>query len=102
MRHSLINKLCCPFDKGDLELKVFVTDTSEHIIEGMLTCKHCSRYYPIAYGVPIMSPDEYREPALEAPMLQRWENKLSGNYAADFRLLTNEKERGNKADALNS
>ena len=61
MRQSLINKLCCPFDKSDLNLKVFVTDASENIIEGLMTCPTCHRYYPIAYGVPIMTPDEYRE-----------------------------------------
>ena len=92
MRQSLIQKLCCPFDKQDLELKTFVKDTEENIVEGLLTCPHCKRYYPIAYGVPIMTPDEYREPQLETPLLERWENKLNGIYAEGFRMLTNEKE----------
>ena len=88
MSPSLIKKLCCPFDKQDLELNVFVKSTDENIIEGMLTCPHCKRYYPIAYGVPIMTPDEYRESGLETPLLERWEDKLNGNNAEGFRLLT--------------
>ncbi|HSU51787.1 MAG TPA: Trm112 family protein [Segetibacter sp.] len=87
MRQSLMNKLCCPFDKQDLELKVFAQETSGNITEGMLTCNHCKRYYPIVYGVPIMSPDEYREPLLEAPLIKKWENKLEGTYLKDFRLI---------------
>ena len=39
-----------------------------------------------------MTPDEYREPQLETPLLERWENKLNGIYAEGFRMLTNEKE----------
>jgi uncharacterized protein YbaR (Trm112 family) len=88
MRQSLISKLCCPFDKGDLQLKIFAQDTAGNISEGMLTCQHCKRYYPIVYGVPIMSPDEYRERLLEAPLLEKWENKLQGNYVEGFTLLT--------------
>ena len=87
MRQSLMNKLCCPFDKQDLELKVFAQETSGNITEGMLTCNHCKRYYPIVYGVPIMSPDEYREPLLEAPLIKKWGNKLEGTYLKDFRLI---------------
>ena len=92
MRQSLVDKLCCPFDKQDLELKVFTRDTEDNIKEGMLTCKHCKRYFPVVYGVPIVSPDEYREPMLEAPILKTWENKLDGSHREGFRLLNDEKE----------
>lgn len=89
MKHTLIDKLCCPFDKQDLELKIFLQDTEGNINEGMLTCKHCKRYYPIVYGVPIMSPDEYRQPMLEAPIIKRWENKLPGTFTEGFKLIDN-------------
>ena len=92
MRQSLAKKLCCPFDKQELELKVFVQDTEQNIIEGIFTCTHCKRYYPIVYGIPIMTPDEYRELQLEAPVLERWQNKLSGNFAAGLRLLESSSE----------
>lgn len=73
MKLKTIDKLCCPFDKGDLQLQVLVKDIEHNVLEGMLTCKTCQRKYPIVYGVPIMAPDEYRQPALERPVIQRWQ-----------------------------
>lgn len=87
MKQSFVNKLCCPFDKENLELKVFAKDTDENIIEGMLTCAHCKRYYPIAYGIPIMTPDEYRERSLETPLLERWQHGLGYTHTEGFKLL---------------
>lgn len=72
MQLKTIAKLCCPFDKKDLELQVLAKDTNENIIEGILSCLHCQRKYPIIYGVPIMSPDEYRQIKLEQPVIERW------------------------------
>lgn len=86
MHPDFLKKLCCPFDKKDLTVKVFATDTNNHIIEGLLSCEHCSRYYPIIHGVPVMSPDEYREWSLEAPIVKQWEHKLDGKKLESFRL----------------
>lgn len=87
MRIETIKKLCCSFDKADLQLTVISKDVQENIIEGTLFCKECKRIYPIVSGIPIMSPDEYREFRLEQPLLQRWtENKVSAN----FRLMENQ------------
>ena len=72
MRNSLLNKLCCPQDKSDLNLQVFVKLEDGAVQEGILSCPHCGRYYPIIYGIPIMTPDEYREKALEEPLLKKW------------------------------
>lgn len=83
MRASLMDKLCCPFDKHDLTLKVFLKNESGDILEGLLSCPVCKRYYPIIYGIPIMTPDEYREKALEQPVMQRW---LPEHTSKGFRL----------------
>jgi uncharacterized protein YbaR (Trm112 family) len=72
MRLKTIDKLCCPFDKQDLRLQVFVKDVDENVLEGLLTCTGCRRKYPIVYGVPIMSPDEYRQMELEQPIMEQW------------------------------
>lgn len=85
MTDSLLNKLCCPIDKQDLTLKIFVKKEDGSVVEGLLTCPHCGRYYPIVYGIPIMTPDEFRERALEEPILKKW--GLKGD--ADHRLLLN-------------
>ncbi|MEO3402614.1 Trm112 family protein [Mucilaginibacter sp. CAU 1740] len=72
MQLKTINKLCCPFDKSDLDLQVLAKDTEQNIIEGILTCTSCQRKYPIVYGVPIMAPDEYRQMQLEQPIVEKW------------------------------
>lgn len=87
MKIETIKKLCCSFDKADLELTAISKDVQENILEGMLFCNECKRIYPIVSGIPIMSPDEYREFRLEQPLLQRWtKNKVSEN----FRLMENQ------------
>ncbi|HSC55504.1 MAG TPA: Trm112 family protein [Phnomibacter sp.] len=92
MRKETIEKLCCPFDKSDLQLKTIATDVETNIIEGFLFCNHCQRVYPIVKGIPIMSPDEYREFKLEQSILNRWtESKVADN----FRLTRNKTEETN-------
>ncbi|MCG8306679.1 MAG: hypothetical protein MI975_04750 [Cytophagales bacterium] len=71
MKKTLIDKLCCPMDKKALQLRIFKKD-DEEIIEGLFTCTECGRYYPVVHGLPIMTPDEYREKALEEPILNKW------------------------------
>ncbi|UOB17174.1 Trm112 family protein [Abyssalbus ytuae] len=72
MKKSFLQKLCCPIDKHELEIRIFLQDEKENIIEGLLTCPSCKRYYPVIYGIPIMTPDEYREKSLEEPLLKKW------------------------------
>ena len=88
MKQSLLNKLACPFDKGDLSIKVFKKN-QEEILEGLLTCGHCQRYFPIIYGIPIMSPDEYREISRELPLIEKWgESLLIENGSPTFQLVS--------------
>ncbi len=88
----MIDILVCPFDKQTLSLKIYTKDLNDNIIEGLFSCIHCNRYYPIIQGIPIMSPDEYREPLLEAPILKRWENHLEGYTVDGLRLITKSEE----------
>jgi len=71
MRIETIEKLCCPFDRSNLELTAITRDLDDSIINGMLKCNACKRVYPIVYGIPIMSPDEYRNAELEQPLIQQ-------------------------------
>lgn len=87
MKISTIEKLCCSFDKADLELTIVTKDIDGNIIEGILCCSSCNRVYPIVSGIPIMSPDEYREPKLEQPLLERLGK---GDLINNFRLLKGE------------
>ena len=87
MRIKTIEKLCCPFDKSDLNLTIISQDETDNITEGLLICDNCKRVYPIISGIPIMSPDEYREFRLEQPMLERWQKYLAGKKVENFKLI---------------
>jgi uncharacterized protein YbaR (Trm112 family) len=86
MKLTTLNKLCCPFDKADLSIQIIAQELQENILEGLLTCKVCNRYYPIIKGIPIMSPDEYREFKLEQPLIESWQSHLPGMKFKNYRL----------------
>lgn len=86
MKESFAEKLCCPIDKQDLDMRVFVKHEDGEIIEAVLTCPKCSRYFPVIYGIPIMSPDEYRDKAIEAPTLKKWGLRLKGSEPEKYLL----------------
>lgn len=75
MKNVILEKLCCPFDKQDLQLTPFTTQ-GDDVKEGLLVCNSCRRYYPIISGIPIMSPDEYRATEFEHPFLEKWQHQL--------------------------
>ncbi len=55
MRHKLLDILCCPVCKGNLDLTV--SEENEHeILEGVLACKKCGVDYPIHEGIPDLLP----------------------------------------------
>lgn len=54
MKKELMEILCCPVCKGDLELKIEKGDRNE-IINGKLICKKCG-VYKIEDGMPNLLP----------------------------------------------
>lgn len=62
MKESLMEILCCPVDKGDLELDIQERD-DEEILEGTLTCSECGEAYPIEDGIPNLLPPDMRDEA---------------------------------------
>ncbi|MFB6110877.1 MAG: methytransferase partner Trm112 [Halodesulfurarchaeum sp.] len=62
MNEELMDIVCCPVDKADLELEVETRDDGE-IIEGTLTCTECGAVYPIDDGIPNLLPPDMREEA---------------------------------------
>ena len=70
-----MNILACPIDKYyPLELRVFQEE--EDIVEGLITCPKCLRWYPIRGEIPEMLPDELREEKDELPFLRKWKDKI--------------------------
>lgn len=84
MHLETIKKLCCPFDKSDLTLKIITIDHQDNVLEGLLLSTTSDRVYPIVSGIPIMSPDEYRDFKMEQPILERWIKYLDGNNADNY------------------
>ncbi len=62
MKESLLDIICCPVDKGPLELEVEERDDGE-IVTGGLTCGECGERYPIEDGIPNLLPPDMREAA---------------------------------------
>mgnify|MGYP005851329091 FL=1 len=60
MKESLMDVICCPLDKADLDLDVTERDGNE-ILEGTLTCTECGETYPIEDGIPNLLPPDMRE-----------------------------------------
>jgi len=60
MRKKLMDILCCPVCKGDLELKIAVEDEDE-VLEGSLFCSSCNVYYEIHDGIPNLLPQEQQK-----------------------------------------
>jgi uncharacterized protein YbaR (Trm112 family) len=46
------------------------------VIDGILYCKKCSRFYPIIDEIPIMLPDELRDKQKDLQFLKKWENYI--------------------------
>ena len=79
MQRKLLKILVCPIDKTYPLKLIELEDKLDNIIEGILYCNKCKRYYPIIEEIPIMLPDKLRNEKLEIKFLNKWKNKLSEN-----------------------
>ncbi|MBZ6493718.1 methytransferase partner Trm112 [Natrinema longum] len=60
MNESLLDILCCPLDKHDLELEDAEYDDDD-VVGGDLVCTECGEAYPIEDGIPNLLPPDMRE-----------------------------------------
>ena len=60
MDTKLMEILCCPECKGELELKVSEQE-GEEIFNGELLCAKCDAIYSIDDGIPNLLPKEYHD-----------------------------------------
>lgn len=59
MKKDLLDILCCPVSKGELELTVEREEDGE-VIEGTLYCEESDETYEIEDGIPDLLPPEAR------------------------------------------
>lgn len=60
MKEGLMEILCCPVCKGELELEVRETDGDE-VVEGTLRCGECPEEYEVSDGIPNLLPPDMRD-----------------------------------------
>jgi uncharacterized protein YbaR (Trm112 family) len=67
--------LACPIDKHHpLDLHVF--DEENEVVEGIIVCAECNRFYPIIDEIPHMLPDNLRSKDEDLKFLKKWIEKL--------------------------
>jgi uncharacterized protein YbaR (Trm112 family) len=79
MKTDLMNILACPICKNpDLELIIFEQKDQE-VLNGLIFCNKCSRYYPIRNTIPIMLPDDLRKSDEDLKFLEKHKTKIPSN-----------------------
>jgi uncharacterized protein YbaR (Trm112 family) len=82
MKRKLMEILACPIDKHHpLELHVF--EEKDEIVEGLIVCSKCLRWYPIRDEIPEMLPDELRKEDEDLPFLKKWKEKIPENVVSE-------------------
>jgi len=77
MRRKLLDILACPIDKHyPLQLLEFSTKEPDVIVDGVLLCDACKRFYPIVDEIPVMLPDELRSRREDLEFLGKWKDRL--------------------------
>ena len=76
MKRRLLDILACPIDKHyPLQLMEFNAN-GEIIVDGVLLCTECKRYYPIIDEIPVMLPDDLRSKKEDIEFLSAWKERL--------------------------
>jgi len=79
--------LACPVDGGSpLEVRPFRCESGDgrggrEIVEGILRCPICGRWYPVADGIPSLLPDALRGDAAERDFRDRWRDRIDAPSA---------------------
>ena len=76
MKKSMLDILACPIDKY-YPLELFdINSKTDDVIEGILFCTKCNRYYPIKEEIPVMLPDELRKRQEDLEFLRKWQSRI--------------------------
>jgi uncharacterized protein YbaR (Trm112 family) len=77
MRRKLLDILACPIDKSyPLKLLEFSTKDPDVIVDGVMICNQCQRFYPIIDEIPVMLPDDLRNKKEDMDFLTRWRDRI--------------------------
>jgi uncharacterized protein len=77
MRRKLLDILACPIDKFyPLRLLEFTDKEPDVVVDGVLLCDKCKRFYPIIDEIPVMLPDDLRSRKEDLEFLQKWKGSI--------------------------
>jgi uncharacterized protein len=82
MKRKLMDILACPIDKT-YPLELYVFEEKDEIVEGLIVCPKCHRWYPIRDEIPEMLPDELRKADGDLPFLKKWKDKAPQNIVSE-------------------
>lgn len=75
IKRRLMDILACPIDKY-YPLQLYVFEERKEIVEGLIVCPKCLRWYPIRDEIPELLPDELREKKREISFLEKWREDI--------------------------
>jgi uncharacterized protein YbaR (Trm112 family) len=75
IKKKLMDILACPIDKH-YPLELYIFEEKDEIVEGLIVCPKCSRWYPIRDEIPEMLPDDLRKENEDLPFLRKWKGKI--------------------------
>lgn len=76
MKRKLLDILACPIDKH-FPLELFeLKSEGDLIVDGVLVCTQCNRFYPIIDEIPVMLPDDLRNKNEDMDFLAKYRDKL--------------------------
>ncbi|MGI0079685.1 MAG: Trm112 family protein [Nitrososphaerales archaeon] len=76
MKRKLLDILACPIDKHyPIELFELKAE-GDLIVDGVLVCTECNRFYPIIDEIPVMLPDDLRNKNEDMDFLAKYRDKL--------------------------
>lgn len=81
MKRKLLDILACPIDKH-FPIELFeLKSEGDLIVDGVLVCTQCNRFYPIIDEIPVMLPDDLRNKTEDMEFLTKYKDKLPEKVA---------------------
>ena len=77
MNKTMMEILACPIDKNH-PLELFeINQKKDVVIEGVIFCPKCSRFFPIMEEIPIMLPDDLRDKKHEIGVFKQEQRQIA-------------------------
>jgi len=79
LRKKLIDILACPMC-GHYPLKLIIIEESDDkVVQGILHCQNCGRWYPIRDEIAVMLPDNMRDQKKDDEFYTKYEKYFKEN-----------------------